>query len=109
MKNFPENCTVYAPDLLGYGKSDKPDICGEDFYTAHIEALRETAELLAIKKFYLAGISMGAAVAFRICPKISGADTGSVSYCCLGDLLLHFHFISFLISSPKNKPDDFII
>ena len=62
MKNFTREYTVYAPDLLGYGKSDKPDIQGEHFYEAHIEALNETVEQLDIRAFYLAGLSMGGAV-----------------------------------------------
>lgn len=62
MKNFTREYTVYAPDLLGYGKSDKPDIQGEDFYEIHIEALNEVVEQLDVHEFYLAGLSMGGAV-----------------------------------------------
>ena len=46
MKNFTREYTVYAPDLLGYGKSDKPDIQGEKFYVTHIEALNEIVDQL---------------------------------------------------------------
>ena len=98
MKNFPENCTVYAPDLLGYGKSDKPDICGENFYTAHIEALRETAELLAIKKFYLAGISMGAAVALGYALKYPEQIQGLFPIAAWGlASVLPFHLFSYFL------------
>jgi len=63
MKNFTREYTVYAPDLLGYGKSDKPDIRGENFYPVHIQALNEMADQLGAEEFYLAGLSMGGAVA----------------------------------------------
>ena len=63
MKNFTREYTVYAPDLLGYGKSDKPDIQGEKFYVTHIEALNEIADQLEAHEFYLAGLSMGGAIA----------------------------------------------
>ncbi len=59
---YPEY-TVYAPDLLGYGKSDKPDIQGEKFYVTHIEAFNEIADQLEAHEFYLAGLSMGGAIA----------------------------------------------
>ena len=98
MKNFPENCTVYAPDLLGYGKSDKPDICGEDFYTAHIEALRETTEFLSIKRFYLAGISMGAAVALGYALKYPEQIQGLFPIAAWGlASSLPFHFLSYYL------------
>lgn len=63
MKNFTREYTVYAPDMLGYGNSDKPDIPRESFYNIHIEALNEAVDQLGVGEFYLAGLSMGGAVA----------------------------------------------
>ena len=64
MEHFSEKVTVYAPDQLGYGKSDKPDnMCGSSFYDHHIETVRELADSLGLDKFALAGLSMGGAVA----------------------------------------------
>lgn len=98
MKNFPENCTVYAPDLLGYGKSDKPDICGEDFYTAHIEALRETIEFFVNKKILSGGNIYGCCGGFGIRFKISGTDTGLFPIAAWGlASSLPFHFLSYYL------------
>ena len=37
IQNFNDEYTIYAPDLLGYGKSEKPDgLCGEHFFDVHI-------------------------------------------------------------------------
>lgn len=63
IKEFTEEYTVYALDLLGYGKSDKPDgLCGSHFYDTHINAVREVVEALGLDKFILAGLSMGGAI-----------------------------------------------
>ncbi|MDY3791125.1 MAG: alpha/beta hydrolase [Oscillospiraceae bacterium] len=64
MGHFSEHFTVYAPDQLGYGKSDKPEnMAGDRFYDIHIETLREVADSLGLEKFALSGLSMGGAVA----------------------------------------------
>ncbi len=64
MQEFCEDYTVYAPDLLGYGASDKPDdICGAQFYDKHIGSIRELVEYLELEHFALAGLSMGGAIA----------------------------------------------
>lgn len=64
MGNFSDKFTVYAPDQLGYGKSDKPEnMAGDSFYDIHIETVRELADSLGLPKFALAGLSMGGAVA----------------------------------------------
>ena len=64
MGKFSDKFTVYAPDQLGYGKSDKPEnMAGDRFYDIHIETLREVADSLGLEKFALSGLSMGGAVA----------------------------------------------
>ena len=64
MDRFGPEFTVYAPDLLGYGMSDKPrGLSGGDFYQKHIDAVRETADALGLERFALAGLSMGGAIA----------------------------------------------
>lgn len=64
IQQFHEGYTIYALDLLGYGKSDKPDdLCGENFYKIHIDSIRQLTEHLEIKAFILAGLSMGGAIA----------------------------------------------
>lgn len=56
--------TVYAPDLLGHGKSDYyAQICGEHFYDIHINSVKQVVEALNIKDFVLSGLSMGGAIA----------------------------------------------
>ena len=63
IEEFTEEYTVYALDLLGYGKSDKPEgLCGSHFYNTHINAVREVIETLGLDKFILAGLSMGGAI-----------------------------------------------
>lgn len=56
--------TVYAIDLLGYGKSDKPEnMSGDKFYKNHIVCLENIINQLKLDKFILSGISMGGAIA----------------------------------------------
>ena len=39
---FGDGYTVYAPVLLGYGKSDKPDnMCGESIYPIHLRTVNQ--------------------------------------------------------------------
>lgn len=64
MQSFNDEYTIYAPDLLGYGKSDKPmDLCGEKFYDIHIQSIRQVTEQLGLERFILVGLSMGGAIA----------------------------------------------
>lgn len=64
IKCFNNDYTVFAPDLLGYGKSDKPaGLCGEEFYDIHIQSIKQIKEQLKLDKFILAGLSMGGAIA----------------------------------------------
>lgn len=61
---YYDSFTVYAFDLLGYGKSDRPgDMAGEDFYQKHVTALEECCKQLELGDFILAGLSMGGAIA----------------------------------------------
>lgn len=64
IQNFNDEYTVYAPDLLGYGKTDKPaNLCGQKFYDIHIQSIKQITEQLGLKTFILAGLSMGGAIA----------------------------------------------
>ncbi len=64
MDFMPEQYTLYAIDLLGYGKSDRPEeMKGETFYQKHISAIESTVDQLHLDKFALSGLSMGGAIA----------------------------------------------
>ena len=64
IQNFNDEYTIYAPDLLGYGKSEKPDgLCGEQFFDVHIQSIKQMTEQLGVEKFILSGLSMGGAIA----------------------------------------------
>lgn len=64
INTFGEEFTVYAPDLLGYGSSQKPqNMCGPDFYEKHIDSVKEVVDCLGIQSCILAGLSMGGAIA----------------------------------------------
>lgn len=63
MNLLPSNYTVYAIDLLGHGKSDKPENMSCDmFYKNHIECLENIIEQLKLDTFILSGLSMGGAI-----------------------------------------------
>ena len=55
---------VIAIDLLGFGRSPKPDAC-EYTYSDHISALHSTLQSLGLKRFMLVGHSLGALIALR--------------------------------------------
>lgn len=64
MEHFGERYTVYAPDLLGYGRSDfYKGISGEHFYDIHIACIRELTIQLKLDHYILVGLSMGGAIA----------------------------------------------
>jgi pimeloyl-ACP methyl ester carboxylesterase len=63
MSAMPEQYTIYAIDLLGYGKSDRPEgMEGKSFYEKHISALESIVDKLHLDKFVLSGLSMGGAI-----------------------------------------------
>jgi len=63
MNSMPEQYAVYAIDLLGYGKSDRPkEMVGESFYQKHILAVESVVDQLHLDKFVLSGLSMGGAI-----------------------------------------------
>jgi pimeloyl-ACP methyl ester carboxylesterase len=63
ISHFQEYRRVIAPDLLGYGESDKPQklYTGED-YVAQVESL---VSALQLKKFDLVGCCLGGAIAIE--------------------------------------------
>ncbi|MDA3732512.1 alpha/beta hydrolase [Niameybacter massiliensis] len=64
MEVFPNDYTIYAPDHLGYGLSDKPtNLIGTAFYSTHIGCLKEIIDALGLDQFALVGLSMGGAIA----------------------------------------------
>lgn len=63
MNSIPEQYVVYAIDLLGYGKSDRPEgMKGELFYQKHISVVESVVDQLHLNKFVLSGLSMGGAI-----------------------------------------------
>ncbi len=63
MNLLPDKYIVYAIDLLGFGKSDKPEnMAGDMFYQKHIECLESVIEQLGLDTFILSGLSMGGAI-----------------------------------------------
>lgn len=67
---FDDSFTVYAFDLLGYGKSDKrSDLAGKTFYNVHIEAGNKAITAVNANNFILVGLSMGGAIAIGYCLK----------------------------------------
>lgn len=67
MEQFGEQYTVYAPDLLGYGKSDGYEgICGERFFEIHIACIKELIGQLKLESYVLIGLSMGGAIAYSL-------------------------------------------
>jgi len=70
MECFSDEYTVYAPDLLGYGRSAKPEnMAGKHFYDIHSSAVKEMADKLGLDCFALAGLSMGGAIAMSFALK----------------------------------------
>ena len=64
MAALPERYTAYAIDMLGYGKSDKPDgLCGSSFYQKHLDCLEDILSQLGLTRFCLSGLSLGGAFA----------------------------------------------
>lgn len=64
MQELAGEYTLFAPDLLGYGQSSRPEhIRGRDFYRIHIDSLRQLTQALGLGSFLLAGLSMGGAIA----------------------------------------------
>ncbi len=56
-----ENFRVFAPDLPGYGQSDKPDVVYSiEYYT---DFLRNLMDSLNLEKASLIGISLGGGIA----------------------------------------------
>lgn len=64
MNALPGDYTAFAVDMLGYGKSDKPDgMAGELFYEKHLSCLEDVVSQLGLSRFCLSGISLGGAFA----------------------------------------------
>lgn len=63
MNCMTEQYVIYAIDLLGYGKSDRPEgMEGEAFYQKHISTVESVVDQLHLNKFVLSGLSMGGAI-----------------------------------------------
>jgi len=58
-----ENFRVIAPDVIGYGESDKPDAPYDRPYFS--QWLRDFFEVLEIEKAHVAGLSQGGAIALQ--------------------------------------------
>jgi len=63
MACMPEQYTVYAIDLPGYGNSSRPEnMEGPDFYQKHIAVVDSVVNALGLQTFALSGLSMGGAI-----------------------------------------------
>jgi 4,5:9,10-diseco-3-hydroxy-5,9,17-trioxoandrosta-1(10),2-diene-4-oate hydrolase len=73
---FSKYYKVYAPDLPGFGLSDKPDAeYGVEYY---VSFLRSFMDALGIPKAALVGSSLGGAVAASFAARYPGRATGLV-------------------------------
>jgi 2-hydroxymuconate-semialdehyde hydrolase len=73
LKSLPRGFRGIAPDLLGFGDSEKPHI--EYSIPAHAEMILELGDLLELQEFDLIGHSMGGMIAIMIalrCPERIG-------------------------------------
>lgn len=63
---YYDDYTVYAPDLPGYGDSERAEnLAGSEFYQKYALALCELCNAFDLQDFTLVGLSMGAAIAVR--------------------------------------------
>jgi pimeloyl-ACP methyl ester carboxylesterase len=90
-----EKFQVYAPDLPGYGKSDKPDITYSlDFYVGF---LKEWVEHLGLNRIRLVGLSLGGGIAIRFAAMYPGKVDRLVLAAPYGIFnKLKFHWLSYL-------------
>ncbi len=58
-----KNFTVFAPDIVGYGESDKPDAPYDKHYFS--EWLKSFLSVLALPKVSIVGLSQGGAIALQ--------------------------------------------
>ena len=106
METLPASYTAYAVDMLGYGKSDKPEgMAGEAFYSKHLACLEDVVSQLRLTRFCLAGLSLGGAFAIgyalrhpeQIAALIPVDSWGLVSR------MPHHRFYYWLVRSPMMK------
>jgi haloalkane dehalogenase len=57
---------VIVPDLIGFGKSDKPDKKSDHSYKSHIEWIKTFIDLLHLKNIILFGQDWGSLIGLRI-------------------------------------------
>jgi haloalkane dehalogenase len=57
---------VIAPDLIGFGKSDKPDKISDYSYKSHIEWIKSFINILDLKNIILFGQDWGSLIGLRI-------------------------------------------
>ena len=60
LEDMSHDFRVIAPDLPGYGESEKPDKCSQSYY---VEFIKDFLSGLGVKKATLAGTSLGGGIA----------------------------------------------
>ncbi len=57
---------VIAPDLVGFGRSDKPDAIGDYTYQRHVDWMRGALDALALRNITLFGQDWGSLIGLRL-------------------------------------------
>jgi len=63
---------VIAPDLVGFGRSDKPSRREEYSYAAHVAWMAETIEILDLREITLVGQDWGGLIGLRLAAEAPG-------------------------------------
>jgi haloalkane dehalogenase len=69
---------VIAPDLIGFGKSDKPLLKKDHSYTAHTRWIKKFIELLDLKKILLFAHDWGSLIGLRIAAEVPDRFAGII-------------------------------
>jgi len=86
---------VLAPDLIGFGKSDKPKKTKDHTYQAHIEWIRTFIDLLYLKEVVLFGHDWGSLIGLRVAAEQPERFSGIIisnGMLPTGEHKLHFMF-----------------
>jgi haloalkane dehalogenase len=86
---------VIVPDLIGFGKSDKPQKKSEHSYRSHIEWIKTFIDLLELKNIILFGQDWGSLIGLRIAadqPDLFAGIIISNGMLPTGEQKMHFKF-----------------
>jgi haloalkane dehalogenase len=70
-------CRVMAPDLVGFGRSDKPDSPGDFSYAAHVRWLSSFVAAVGLKDAVVVGHDWGGLLGLRL---VTGIETLAAAY-----------------------------